>query len=122
MLAPTDKKMYPCPCCGQPVEFTRPLVDMTSNVAAWRGNLKLTRQEADLVMILSTRFNKVVFYDTIASELFGERDVCSKKTMQVVVCVLRKKLPHIGLQIKTVHDRGYCLVGEAITPLFAWQI
>lgn len=101
-----------CPCCGQPVEATRLLVDLNSNTAARRGTtVKLTRQEAEAAYILNRRFPRVVPWDEFGDELYGPshgRDLRAT-TFYALLSYLRRKLRPLGVTIANTHGVGWRL-------------
>ncbi len=73
-----------------------------------QANLQLRPQELKILECLIRHQNMVISYETIASYVWGYREVLPiKKTISVYIRRIRSKLPAEDFQILTYKNRGY---------------
>ncbi len=105
-----------CPCCLQAVPENKVLIDYSSNFVTYNGiTIYASRNEIDLLGFLLARTPRAVTHDEMMHAVWGNSEPdTALKSIQVMICVLRKKLtPEMGLKIETVYRRGYRLVKTA---------
>ena len=71
--------------------------------------IDLTLSEYEILLYLARRPGFVRTRDQIISALHGDRVVMSRRTIDVHVTALRKKLGELGSRIETVRGVGYRL-------------
>lgn len=109
----TQEYSVTCPCCGQDVRITRPvLVDFERMSASFDGAgiVPLWTQPLMVLDVLARRFGTPVSKEILISHLWTLNEpenaaVC----LRVLVANLRRRLPH-EYCIKTLRTRGYQLL------------
>jgi DNA-binding response OmpR family regulator len=72
--------------------------------------ISLTKKETQLLQLLSGRLNELVPTDQILTELWGRNDFFNRRSMDVFISRLRKKLQaDPAIQIENVHGKGFIL-------------
>lgn len=99
-----------CPCCAQ---SWNPKVDTVFNDTAIISGraYRLSKIEMDIYCLLRSNVGKLVEYDRIETFWAVSRvsEAKVRKTMQVTICNLRKKLKGSPVSIEAVESRGYVL-------------
>lgn len=104
-----------CPCCRQPVPRNDVLIDYSSNAVTYNGQtFHASNHHVDLFGFLLARMPRAATHDEIIAAVWGDADpLTADKSIQVLICGLRKKLvPAFGLRIETIYRRGYRLVKD----------
>jgi two-component system cell cycle response regulator CtrA len=83
-------------------------------VALGGQRLKLTRKQYAILELLLLRKGQVVSKETLMDHLYGGSDEPSFRTIDVFVCLMRKRLAQIGCEglIKTIRGSGYLLEAQ----------
>lgn len=102
-------KPQPCPCCGQSLPVSRDLIiDPAGFVVRWGQVVALTGLEAALFDLLHDAKGRVISKEALMAGLYWSSDRDPDiKILDVMVCKLRRKLKPLGVEIQTVHSRGY---------------
>lgn len=97
-----------CPRCGSEIP-KRVIVDLGLNILSCPGGIiKLTPFEAEVVYTLVTKMPHVANLDYIISSVWGQTEPdTAKRSLNVTIHKLRKKLKPLGLKITTSRCQGY---------------
>lgn len=113
MNAPLAHNSPACPCCGAPVDPLAVLVDMASGVVTLGGRAThLTPTEVAMFDLLVKGYPAVTTRERIYDDLYSNRPECDwpeVKTIDILICKLRRKLSAIDLEINTIWGRGWVL-------------
>jgi DNA-binding response OmpR family regulator len=72
--------------------------------------IPLTKKETQLLQLFTNQPNELVPTDRILTELWGRNDFFNRRSMDVFISRLRKKLQtDPGIQIENVHGKGFIL-------------
>ncbi len=100
------------------IQFGPLRLDPRRAMATVNGNrLPLTPGEFELLVLLASRAEEFVDRDTIARTLAGSSDLESRRSADMHVCRIRRKLREAGARrvlLETVYGRGYMLQLEAL--------
>jgi DNA-binding response OmpR family regulator len=102
-----------CPCCGQPIDRDRLIVDLNTNVVVYGGKQVLIGkpQVAALLHGLAEAWPKTVSHSDLGYAIWG---LCGPERMResiaVHVSLARKVINPLGLSIEPIEGRGYRLV------------
>ncbi len=103
--------MTKCPCCGTLTE-NDVVVDLNSNQIA-RGDkvVKLGPQQAELLFILAAVMPAYVRSDRLAQKLYGagEEPEGGLACVRSNLCIARKKIKPLGLNLPSRNGTGYAL-------------
>jgi len=84
--------------------------DTVSRVASIDGRaLTLSVQETGVLETLLARFGRVVSKEHLVEQLYSYDKEVSHNAIEVYVHRLRKKLPGVGVTVRTLYGRGYLL-------------
>jgi hypothetical protein len=105
-----------CPCCGQPVEESRLLVDLDmNNVSRFGITLHLPPQLAEVIYVLNEKYPKGVRVAEIIGQIYGARDEpeFAARAVFVRVSQLRRSLAQLGVRIDYAPKGAYRLHFES---------
>jgi two-component system alkaline phosphatase synthesis response regulator PhoP len=94
---------------GRRVTFGRLVVDFDSyRVSVGETRIELSYQEFELLRLLLGEIGRIIAYQTLAQDLWGESGHAAIRHLNVIVHRLRTKLGDTSpYQLKTVRGRGY---------------
>jgi len=104
-----------CSECGRPFEDARTKEGVTFDLLHLERNKKVVRLSVQHALMFETLFKifpKIATRDAIFSNVWGNDSEIEEKTIDVIVCNLRKKLKPLNIKIVTVWGVGYRLVFE----------
>lgn len=106
--------MKPCPTCGHPVgDFCGIVLDHDAQMVRFRGaSVRLTKTEIAYFLPLYERPARAVDKGAIYDSVYQLRPDCDQPGMKIVdvmICKLRRKLKHLGIEIETYWGMGYAL-------------
>ena len=109
-------EMNCCPTCGQRVTEYLVLVDRTTNTIACRGyTIHAAPKPLELLALLLRCAPRAITKDLIIETVWGDHEPYNAdKCIHIMIHKLRKVICPLGLEIETVHWRGYRLVGDFI--------
>ena len=103
-----------CPLCNQEIASlkTKIHIDLSSNIAISENKwVQLTNREAEIAHILTEVPKKFCSSDYLMKRLLGQYDEKKHRNfLSAIIRRLRPKLRLIGIEIRTIRNRGYSLI------------
>lgn len=101
-----------CPCCGQPVDPSRLIVDLNTNQATRNGvTARLSPRMSEILIVLNATWPGTVRHDRLLQRIYGAD--CGPEdtiTIRVHMSKIRQLVRPLGVGIEARWGTGYRLV------------